>query len=67
MHLNERTLVSRFSKPFVSCGLACLAALALQFPTHAGVDWRFPVGLSYASGFHDLVDTMEDNFGLARR
>jgi hypothetical protein len=40
-------------------------ALALPGPVRAGVDWRFPVGLSYASGFNEVVDAMDDNFGLS--
>jgi hypothetical protein len=53
------------TRRFSTCGLALLAALTLSLPAKAGIDWRFPVGLSYASGMTDVVDAMDDNFNLS--
>jgi len=53
------------TRHFSTCWLAGLVALALQFPANAALDWRFPVGLSYASGINELGDAIQDNFGLS--
>jgi len=51
------------NRPRLSAGgLAFLLAVALHLPKNAAVDWRFPVGVAYASGFHEVMDAMDVNF-----
>jgi len=39
-----------------------LMLLALHLPARAGVQFHFPVGLSFASGAYDLLDSVEDMY-----
>lgn len=41
--------------------LALAAAFAAPQPRLLAVDWRFPVGITYASGIKEVLDTMDDN------
>ena len=44
----------------VSCMQLVMVILFASTPAMAA-DWRFPLGLTYASGIEDVVDTYEDN------
>jgi hypothetical protein len=42
--------------------LALAAGLSFPLATRAAVDWRFPVGLTFASGLIDVNDAIEEHF-----
>jgi len=47
-------------KGLIYCILGCV--LLLSFSSYANAaNWRFPLGFTYASGFHDVVDLHENN------
>jgi hypothetical protein len=41
--------------------IALAVAFAVPQPRLLAVDWRFPVGITYASGLTEVLDAMDDN------
>ena len=50
-------------RSFVRIGLALLLVLWVAAPASAG-EWRYPFGLTYTSGFSDVLDYYEDVLGV---
>ncbi len=51
-------------KNIISVMVLWLLIMVCTFNVATAKEWRFPVGLTFVSGFSDIVDRIEDNMGF---